>query len=434
MFFRDPSFQKVGGNQDPVGMVFKGPDGTYYRAVYRSSEEWLKKMLNYSIFQSLASENLIPPQTVLSIDDDPAYCAAIASKGGFWDLHVSAYPNHIFREAALNWIRINEFLLELDDHLGLIDGHYGNFALFEKNRPKWIDMGSIGQLKSKHQGIAQFIKYFVYPLLVFEHAPEKSSFLRRRIRSPRGGMTEEELATFISDTSQARVDPAAKRVDVLCQLRLLVESMRFSTGQTFWSSYRPPEFLAKALDENALRNFHDPRPGAVADLIHSIRPRDIIDVGGNDGLFSLISAKTGAAVLTIDRDDFSLKKLSDFVKERPQFDITVSTQDFKGVEQNAELVLALALTHHLVLAQKMDWDAVAEKLSSMSRRAVITEFMPDGLGGTRTHPAIKPNPLPAHYNLENCVAALSKHFSTVRVIDYGRVVQYSRRTLLLCTR
>lgn len=45
----------------------------------------------------------------------------------------------------------------------------------------------------------------------------------------------------------------------------------------------------------------------------------------------------------------------------------------------ADIVIALAVTHHLILTQKVKLDTIVELLYSYGKRYVIVEFMPLGL-------------------------------------------------------
>ena len=425
--------KKVSRGYDPIGITYSYDNGRkYYREVFAKSEPWLVMMQEKQIFEILAENLLIPPQSFVSPRTDEA-SGAIISDGAQWNIHPSAYSLLAFRDAALVWIRINEILHEKDECCGLIDGHYENFAVFHNSRPKWVDMGSIAILKSKQQGIEQFIKYFIFPIIVFNEKPLLSHKLRARIRQPRGGMTKTEFEAYLGREREIGVRPDMTRLEVLRHLRRLVENILFEDNRGFWSDYRSPTVLTDIIEGTYLHKVTDPRPRQIVDLVRSLHVSTIIDIGANDGLFSLLCEREGKAVISIDIDDAAINKLYQLVKKDPNIDICVAVNGFIDVEHTADLVLALALTHHLFLRQGLTWDVISAKLASMSKKAVITEFMPDGLGGTRTHPDVKPNPLPRNYTLDEFIATLKKHFRSVTIIEYGRIVKFSRRIMILCT-
>lgn len=70
----------------------------------------------------------------------------------------------------------------------------------------------------------------------------------------------------------------------------------------------------------------------------------------------------------------------------------------------ADIVIALAVTHHLILTQKVKLDTIVELLYSYSKRYVIVEFMPLGLwseGATDVE-------VPDWYNLDWFIDGMKK--------------------------
>ena len=90
-------------------------------------------------------------------------------------------------------------------------------------------------------------------------------------------------------------------------------------------------------------------------------------------------------------------------------------------------MLALALTHHLSLSQHFPFAHIAENLVGYCTRALIVEYMPNGLGGVR----VKPDPLPEWYTLEKFMEAFRRHFQSVEVVTYP-AENASPRTMVLC--
>lgn len=422
---------KAGGDLDRVGTTFKTNDGRLFvKDVRVEASAWLEMIRKKRILEILSDNNLIPKAT-FNTENCQGLSGSIVCESSPWIVHPSTYSLLAFRDAALTWIQINEMLYSIDSDLGLIDAHYGNFALFEQSKPKWIDMGSIQALSSELQGIDQFIRYFVYPLIVFDRIPGKRWIVQNRIRHPKGGVTVDEFKELIDSDFDISVNANMGRINALAKLKAMIEEVEFRQNTNFWSSYRPPQAIDDVLNGN-YKSGSDIRPQTVENILTAISANTMIDIGANDGLYSLMGAKAGKMVLAIDTDDFSLNKLYTLLPKCPELNITVSAQSFMNVEQRADLVLALGLTHHLVLSQKLTFDAVANKLSDMSSKHALTEFMPAGLGGTRTHPEIQPNPLPFNYTLEAYIGALSKFFKTIAVLNYGRKVEFSQRVMIMC--
>jgi hypothetical protein len=218
----------------------------------------------------------------------------------------------------------------------------------------------------------------------------------------------------------------------LRRIRERLEALEYQGADTAWSGYRSASALDWALEGRFLEPGQDSRYLKVVELARRSAAKSFIDVGANDGLFSILCAREGRVGIATDVDDPALNRLYHFLGKHPDLSITVAREGFATLEHYADLALALALTHHLVLAQKYSFTEVSRKLASLCSKALITEFMPDGLGGVAAHPEPSPNPLPAHYTLEHYLDALRACFRHVEVVRYERIDPPSRRVLIYC--
>jgi hypothetical protein len=92
----------------------------------------------------------------------------------------------------------------------------------------------------------------------------------------------------------------------------------------------------------------------------------------------------------------------------------------------SDMALALAVTHHLSLSQGISFETIARTLSIYTRRDLLVEFMPFGLG------IGKPSAnLPTWYTLENFIAAFQPHFEKIEVLPTDAAC--NNRILLVCS-
>lgn len=433
----DPTLGWIGNGEDPIGDVFR-KDGNYYRAIKKTAAEHVRNLIDQGVYQHLASRKLIPEHIFWDIEH-PKYAMVAQSRTGTF-VFPSNYALSTLKNAAYVWLDINEFLLDVDGDYGLIDGHYGNFALFDNSRPLWVDIGSIGQgggaFGDPCFGLNQFIQYYVYPLLMFHHQPDNTTQIRALMLNQPDGITYAQLTAALNeDFGLANLNPSPSKISrraTFRQIREILADLDFSSVKGFWSGYRNVESLELAIQGRLLDADQDSRFRAVVGLVRRSAASTFIDIGANDGAFSLLCTREGRKGIAIDLDDFSLNKLYQFISTRPDVELTVSYGSFSSVPHTAELVLALAITHHLVISQGLTFSQISKSLALNSTKAVITEFMPDGLGGTADIPGPYPDPLPKEYTLENFVSALRENFSHVEVIDYARPNPLSRRILIYC--
>jgi hypothetical protein len=81
--------------------------------------------------------------------------------------------------------------------------------------------------------------------------------------------------------------------------------------------------------------------------------------------------------------------------------------------------VALAITHHLILSQRIGISKVIEILGLYTSKYIIVEFMPLGLYDGTSAP-----PIPDWYNIESFSFEFSKFFTIIDIhkIDKNRIL------------
>lgn len=427
---------------DLVGRVFKH-DGSYYRAIYPESvDKWdqiasVLGQLPGGLFAPVGETDVVLP----------GYAKVLRSSAPTFAIEATSWPLEMLQQAALKWVQINEELLAFG--MGLQDAHVANVALFDGCNPMWVDHGSVAKLTDNHLGLQEFIVRQLNPLLVASKDRRLTRIARLMVKT---GVTPDEalalrarrypsrLLSFLI-TSKHLIARAFRRLTRLrgrwfrrLTLRLFrrrLASLNFHHSSRPWASYSD---RISSVDGSTLsRSFKDPRDAMIVKLLTERNPDTVLDVGANDGYYSALALiATEATVLAVDPDEAAIGKMSKWVRKgeeefRSRGVCCVGT--FQDIAFQADLVLALALVHHLAITGMYKFDYIAGRLAEMSRQSLIVEFMPNGMGGAEG-PA--PFPLPAHYKLEVLLDELSRHFESVQVVDYDRPPSYSPRTLIMC--
>lgn len=196
--------------------------------------------------------------------------------------------------------------------------------------------------------------------------------------------------------------------------------------------------------------------------IAKFQPNTMLDLGCNTGWYSILAAKQGVNVLAIDADvssvdilyatakrlDLSILPLvmnlnnlapdiySEIQDERPGALSSDGSPLFIAAERRikCDLVLALALTHHLTLGLGWSFERLADCLNKLSDFSLVVEFV------SLQDPLIVANPefFPSYfankksfssYTLENFQIQLAKFFSDITVVGVE-----PHRSLLICKR
>jgi hypothetical protein len=440
-------------SEDRLGQVFRF-EGHHYRAVTHQGLGRYRGLKDSGLLNHLSHVGYIPKQSEIDLSDAKFALVMGADQGQYY-LHWS-FPLPMLKMACLAYLGMLRSLATsgLSLRLGLIDGHPANYVVFDNSVPKWVDLGSIQPFDAyEGQGVAvgleSFARHFILPLAAMTEHPSHLELIRREMReyaSTTFGMPDRAaddewpfeysadalgLALLARSTIRRSTEPGIweKLIDAVTAR---VEALDFSEVSGYWSSYYFTDDLDPDWTGDVCADSDDNRYMAVRDLIREVGCRTFLDVGSNKGRFSLIAIKAGLSGTAIDYDERSTAVLWDFLKRHAEIPLRVCVSSFPDHHHRAQLVLALAISHHLSLSQSFTFDEIAEHLRQMTESVLITEFMPDGLGGIASHPAPVPDPLPEWYTLGQYVESLRRYFSEVRVVDYERPIAPSRRVLIEC--
>lgn len=331
------------------------------------------------------------------------------------------------------------------DNLGfeLLDAHPWN-VLFEGPTPRFIDFGSItpAQPRTRWQGQAEFIKTFINPLflLVRGHGePARKQMADYR----RWGVTDKELTGIVGRKQRltrywqglTKLPGANQfRRQALVKLRAYLDQIELPTPATEWSDYYSKGVSLD--DRDAWSGKH-----RVADqVLRQVQPETVLDLAANAGWFSMLAARHGCKVIATDNDETCLAELYRQAKAQG-LDIHTLVQDFTRptpahgpddvfpdafARLRADLVMALAITHHLVFKAGADFQQIAKTLDGFTGKALLVEFVPK----EDRHVAHWYTDEYRWYNLDNFKAALAPYFDKITEHPSNR----EPRVLLCCER
>jgi ribosomal protein L11 methylase PrmA len=149
----------------------------------------------------------------------------------------------------------------------------------------------------------------------------------------------------------------------------------------------------------------------------------MLDIGSNRGWHSQLATSLGVEnVVAFDTDETAVNRLYHDVKSQKQA-ILPLVMDFRNpspetqIEESArdrlkcDMVLALALVHHLVFKHFLRFDKIVSTLLSFTKRMLVVEFVPK----EDQYVSQWWSPLYSWYTLENFIAELRRHFRNVSV-------------------
>ena len=204
--------------------------------------------------------------------------------------------------------------------------------------------------------------------------------------------------------------------------------------KTNWSNYY--------VDQHHSKNYIEKKKEIVKTYIEKVKPKRVWDLGANDGEFSKIASALSDEVLAFDSDHNCIEEcynhtkknniqnllplVVDLINPSPSIGWANSERMSLVERSNAEMVMALAIIHHLCIANNLPFDLIAEFFGKICDWLII-EFVP------KSDPMVKKlllhrKDIFENYNVDNFEGEFLKCFS---IIDYKKVSDTERIIYLM---
>ena len=411
---RDP-----GSYRDPSGYVFHDNDAIF-RAIMPHGEKYWESIRHSSFIADLARNGKLIDFIEVDrdkwpkINDTKNIAALVRHPKLRFISYPYEWPFEALRDAAIAHVDIHKKLLEHE--FNLADGSAYNIQ-FIGTKPIFIDLLSIRPYNEGEYWIAQdqFLRQFVNPL-VFEAYTGVGfdALYRAKIE----GIPVTELAALlpfytrfkpslqfsvflpayftarsissrkINKINKKKLKPLPKDtyIQMLHQMKKIVKQLTPKRNQTVWSEYG----IMTSYTEIGQQE----KEAFVRDYVRKIKPELLIDIGCNNGSYSEAAFKAGArSIIGLEMDRTALDYAYLRAKEKGYtfYAICVDlanpspsqgwrNQERKGLstrlhEAKADGLLALAVTHHMIIGRNLPMNEVIEELTSYADTGVI-EFVP----------------------------------------------------------
>lgn len=388
-----------GSLRDPASRVVFAGERVIRLLDQRGLESW-RALAASSFFAAAVREGSMVE--AVEVDPPPGAAGALEHPR----LPMITYPYEwtfsMLKDAAL--LQLDVLERALGDGLTVKDATPFNIQ-FVAGRPLFIDIGSFEPYHRGEPwiGYRQFTRQFLFPLLLrawlgvpfqpwLRGDPEGPTpgdmrrLLPRRRRWSRGGLLhvtlqarmEERMAerSVRGELSRAGFDREMILNNVR-GLRSLVESLRGDGGGRGWSGYGTLDHVARD---------RAPKSEFLTSVLERAAPDRVLDLGANDGHFSLLAAETGAHVVAVDSDEAVLDHLyrsgsgplslvlADLTNPSP--DQGWAGRERPGLAGRArpDLVVAYGVIHHLIYGASLPPEAVLSWLRQLAPRVVV-EFV-----------------------------------------------------------
>jgi SAM-dependent methyltransferase len=369
--------------RDPSGFLFTR-DGTLLRQVQPSYAPHYDALKASGLYDALVAQRLLVPHVEVPLSEAAAPGAAYVlrpERVPFVSLPYEWCLSQL-RAAALLTLRVQQ--LALEHGMVLKDASAFNVQ-FRGTEPVFVDTLSFERRVEGDPWVAyrQFCQHFLGPLALQALVDPR---LRELSRSYRLAPAPPRFAS----TSGRSAPPTLRRVStkgiegIVAHMRGAIEGLRWNGAKTEWGDYE--EQLGYDADERSAK--HD----AVSALLRTLAPSLVIDLGANAGEYSRIAHEAGARVIAVDGDPSAVERAyarfaaaADPTAVLPLWIDLVNPSPSQGWAHAewpaltdrtpADVVLALALIHHLAIGNNVPLPDVLGFLMRLGRRAVV-EWVP----------------------------------------------------------
>lgn len=445
--------------RDPAGFVFE-LDGKLYRQVNAIYQTQYEKLMQSGCYDHLVKKGWLLSHTQLN--DNPtgqteAFCT-LEPERLFFISHPCEWSFDMLRDAALLTLSILRESLHYE--MILKDATPFNIQ-FRNGKPVLIDTLSFEHYNATEPWIAyrQFCEQFLAPLVLMHYSGQSlqqlqlsypegiplrtaAALLPRRSRWSLHIYLHIHLHARISRQPEkhtkrpGRAFSRTKLLNLITSLETAVRRCRLKEDSTAWSDY-----YAEAATRNGYLSAKQDLAGKIITDTPGIRT--VADLGANDGLFARLAAEKGKQVIAADQDAACINRLYSDLREKQLtvqpliLDLAAPTPatGFRNKERasfisrcKADLVLALALIHHLCIGRNIPLPMVAAFFGDLAPWLLI-EFVPADDEKTKVLLATKQRAYPDYTE-----AGFENAFSTGFTIEQKISVPHSNRILYLLKR
>jgi SAM-dependent methyltransferase len=395
--------------RDPSGFVYRS-DGVLYRQINPPYRPHYERLMAGGLYDELCARHLLLPHTEadLSLAAQPGAYRVIRPEPVPFVSYPFEWCFSQLQDAAMVTLEIQR--LALARGMTLKDASARNIQ-FRAGRPVLIDTLSFETLRpgAPWQAYRQFCQHFLAPLLLMSRTDVRLSGL---LREHLDGVPLDLAARLLPASSRLRfssllhvhlharslrnhahtslkarkrdlsVSPRAQ-LGLIDNLETATRALRWRPADSPWADYEGTHNYSAEAAQDKTR--------AIRELLDLAGPASVWDLGANTGAYSRVAAERGAWVLALDGDAAAVELNYRRMRERGEtallpllMDLTNPTasggwagEEWLSLPQRGspDLIMALALLHHLAIGNNVPLRRVAEYFSRLAPRLIV-EFVP----------------------------------------------------------
>ena len=427
---QDDAFPSLTVNERDAMRHVVFANGTVYRRIDATNAETVRQLFETGVVDEFVAAGLMTPSILVepSVSDYPL--AVKQPELTLPNLPVEVPPS-LRRDTGIAMVRLARILGR--NGFALRDADLSGFVVNRNGQPVFHNLAAILPKGSRKFPYAEFHANFMGPLQLIAQRPELATMVHRAgtvgpdeylsirrpwlrgvlrriagfgvpgqrffaayrrlaVLSPFGGLLHSgRYGTFVREIIRERhrrahggVESATPWTGVLLDsLEARLEALDFSRVSQKWTDYHRNVDLAAIARAGSdwKRYYEGGREQALIRVLAEIQPGTLLDIGANSGYFSMLGAHLGFATTAVDYDSGAIDKLYCVLKDAGlALPIRPFVLDFTDLERRywprfeADAVFALGFVHHMRRVELLPWAVIAERLSGLTRKILVTEF------------------------------------------------------------
>ena len=381
-------------------------DGVFYRYISSNYAKEYRHLMSSGLYDELVNKGLlIPHQNLKNQVSEGIFTVLIPEQISF-----QSYPFEWsysqWRKAALACLQINSIALTYG--MILKDATPYNFFL-KGGKAILLDTSSFVLFESPDYWIAyrQFCEEFLGPIALMHYRGHRWGRLTMSaLRGlPLDFICEQlPLKSYLNIScfmhihlhAKAKNDPSKKTTSTSAgftteKLEQLF-SLLSSTIETWNSCLAFPNHWANYYEQDIESpEYLADKEETIERWIKEIKPESVLDLGANTGKFSEIASRYAKRVIALECDETCVDQIESLINEQKIDNLYTLLGDLKETVPNlgllgkehssiyerakSDLVMGLALTHHLLIPGMIPLELIVELFASLTNKYLIVEYI-----------------------------------------------------------
>ena len=394
--------------RDSAARVVAKEDG-YYRYIFNEYKAEYDHVIQSGLYEELTQKKLLIEHQEVRIDDsDPKIYKVLYPTQIPFQSYPFEWSYTQWRKAILAYLKINHIALKYG--MVLKDATPYNFYLIG-GKAVMLDTSSFIFFKKNDSWIAyrQFCEEFLSPIVLMHYNGSNwSKLTMANLRGMPLNFVSKQLpikswfnlttllhihlhSKYSGKNTSLKIAATKKNSFTIEKIKSL-NTMIFGTISKWEMAYQFNNHWKNYYDQNIESDIYlAHKEKTIKEWLEKTKPKSVVDLGANTGKFSFIAAKYSPLVIALEEDNNCVDAIEkEILKNKLENVYTLSGNLAKpsptiGLFNKAtesiykrgcsEMVLGLALTHHLHFTNKMSFELIAEVFDRFSSKYVIVEFI-----------------------------------------------------------